>query len=142
MKVEVKTSQEIKSSKKDVWDIVGPFDKISSWFDGIVKTEMKTASNGNSTRTLTLANEVVLTDELVDEKDFSYTYKIIEGELPFENYVSTIGVKDTKDGVSLYYEVSIDVSEKNKDDSIAFLEGLYVNAFKKVQSIVEKTDVK
>jgi len=142
MKIEVKTSQEIKGSKEDVWDIVGPFDKISSWFDGIVKTEMKTASNGNSVRTLTLANGAVLSDELVDEKDFSYTYKIIEGELPFENYVATIGVKDTKDGVSLYYEVSIDVSEENRDDSVAFLEGLYVAAFKKVQAMVEKTDVK
>jgi len=142
VKVEIKVNQEIKSSKKDVWDIVGPFEKISSWFDGIVKTEMKTSSYGNSIRTLTLENEAVLSDELVDEKDFSYTYKIIEGELPFENYVATIGVKDTKDGVSLYYKVSIDVSEKNKNDSIAFLEGLYVAAFKKVQSIVEKTDVK
>ena len=142
MRVEVETHQDIKSNKIDVWDIVGPFDKISSWFDGIEKTQMKTASNGNSIRTLTLANEAVLSDELVDEKDFSYTYKIIEGELPFDNYVATIGVKDSKDGVSLYYEVSIDVSEENKNDSVAFLEGLYTSAFKKVQSMVEKTDAK
>ena len=142
MKVEIKVNQEIQSSKKNVWDIVGPFDKISSWFDGIVKTEMKTSSNGNSVRTLTLENEAVLSDELVDEKDFSYTYKIIEGELPFENYVATVGVKDSEDGVSLYYEASIDVSPENRDDSVTFLEGLYTGAFKKVQSMVEKRNVR
>ena len=142
MKVEIKVNQEIQSSKKNVWDIVGPFDKISSWFDGIVKTEMKTSSNGNSIRTLTLENEAVLSDELVDEKDFSYTYKIIEGELPFENYVATVGVKDSENGVNLYYEASIDVSPENRDDSVAFLEGLYTGAFKKVQSMVEKRNVK
>jgi len=142
VKVEIKVNQEIKSSKKDVWDIVGPFDKISSWFDGIVKTEIKTSSSGNSIRTLTLENEAVLSDELVDEKDFSYTYKIIEGELPFENYVATVGVKDSENGVSLYYEASIDVSPENRDDSVAFLEGLYTGAFKKVQSMIIDRDVK
>jgi len=142
VKVEIKVNQEIQSSKKNVWDIVGPFDKISSWFDGIVKTEMKTASNANSVRTLTLENEAVLSDELVDEKDFSYTYKIIEGELPFENYVATVGVKDSENGVNLYYEASIDVSPENRDDSVTFLEGLYTGAFKKVQSMVEKRNVR
>jgi hypothetical protein len=137
MKAKAKVEQEIKSSKKKVWNIVGPFEKIGSWFNGIEKTEMKTSSNGNSIRTLTLENGAVLSDELIGEEEFAYTYKIIEGELPFKDYIGTIGVKDSTNGVSLYYEASIDVSEKNKDDSISFLENLYARAFKKIQSLLE-----
>ncbi|KAB7889089.1 SRPBCC family protein [Poseidonibacter ostreae] len=137
MRIEIKINQDIKSMKKDVWDLVGPFEKIATWFEGIKKTEIEISDNGNTVRHLTFDNDAIISDELIKKDDFSYTYKIIKGDLPFENYIATIGIKSNDESVSLYCNISIDVSQDNKDESVKFLEDIYENAFKNVQLIFE-----
>jgi hypothetical protein len=68
-----------------------------------------------------------------------YRYTIVGGEVPFENYLGTVSVVSNNRGSTLKYHASIDVSEENRDASVAFLKELYTNAFKNVKSMLDKT---
>ncbi|HIF18337.1 MAG TPA: SRPBCC family protein [Cycloclasticus sp.] len=138
MKENLFVELDINASPNTAWDLIGPFETMQSWFPGIINTKIE--GNGIGTvRHLTMPDDAVFLDKLTEQGDMYYRYTIVGGEVPFENYLGTVSVVSNNRGSTLKYHASIDVSEENRDASVAFLKELYTNAFKNVKSMLDKT---
>jgi Polyketide cyclase / dehydrase and lipid transport len=80
-----------------VWQKIGDFCGIAKWHPAVANCVL---SADKHTRTLTLKGGGTIVEHLVKWNDatHSYTYTIISGPLPVENYVSTIQVKAAASG--------------------------------------------
>ncbi len=95
--IESKESKTSSQSVDAVWQKIGDFCGISQWHPAIAKCEL---SADKKDRTLTLKGGGTIVEHLVrwSDKMHSYTYKIVSGPLPVDNYVSTIHVSAAKSG--------------------------------------------
>ena len=137
MKENLSVERNIEASANDVWELVGPFETMQSWFPGIVDTKIEGSGIG-TIRHLTMPDGAVFSDQLTEQGDHQYSYAIIAGEVPFENYLATVSVVDNNGSSTLKYHASIDVSEENREASVAFLTELYSNAFENVETLLRK----
>jgi len=137
MKENLSVELNIDASPDDAWSLIGPFETMQSWFPGIVNTNIEGSGIG-TIRHLTMPDGAILSDKLTEQGDKSYSYIIAGGEVPFENYLGTVSVASNNAGSTLKYHASIDVSEENREPSVAFLTELYTNAFNNVRSMLEK----
>ncbi|HXR20438.1 MAG TPA: SRPBCC family protein [Steroidobacteraceae bacterium] len=95
--IESKASKTTSQSVDAVWQKIGDFCGIAQWHPAIAKCEL-TADKKD--RTLTLKGGGSIVEHLVrwSNKTHSYTYKIVSGPLPVDNYVSTLRVSAAKSG--------------------------------------------
>jgi hypothetical protein len=95
--IESKASKTTSQSVDAVWQKIGDFCGISQWHPAIAKCEL---SADKKDRTLTLKGGGTIVEHLVrwSDKRHSYTYKIVSGPLPVENYESTLRVSAAKSG--------------------------------------------
>jgi len=64
--------------------------------------------------------------ESMDEGNMSFTYSILEGPLPIENYQSTISVeKNSADKATVSWTSTFDAAGVTDDEARTLLEGIY-----------------
>ncbi|MEE4290975.1 MAG: SRPBCC family protein [Cycloclasticus sp.] len=137
IKENVAVELDINASSNDAWDLIGPFETMQSWLPGIIDTQIEGSGIG-TIRHLTMPGGAVYSDKLTEQGDKYYRYIIVGGDVPFENYLGTVSVVNNQDASILKYHASIDVSEENREASVAFLTELYSNAFNNVKDVLEK----
>src|SRR3984885_11331262 len=95
--IESKAAKASSQSVDAVWQKIGDFCGIGQWHPAIAKCEL---SADKKDRTLTLKAGGTIVEHLVrwSDKTHSYTYKIVSGPLPVENYESTLRVSAAKSG--------------------------------------------
>jgi hypothetical protein len=95
--IESNASRTTSESVDTVWRKIGDFCGIANWHPAIAKCEL---SADKKERTLTLKGGGTIVEHLVSwsDKTHSYTYKIVSGPLPVDNYVATIHVAAAKSG--------------------------------------------
>ncbi|HIG79926.1 MAG TPA: SRPBCC family protein [Cycloclasticus sp.] len=135
MKVNISVELNIPQPQSIVWKLVGPFETMQTWFTGIVDTQIEGSGIG-TIRHLTMPDGAVFSDQLTQQSEHQYSYTIVGGEVPFENYLGIVSVSDDNGSSLLKYHASIDVSEENRESSVAFLSELYTNAFENVKRIL------
>jgi hypothetical protein len=95
--IESKASKTTSQSVDAVWQKIGDFCGIANWHPAIAKCDL---SADKKDRTLTLKGGGTIVEHLVrwSDKTHSYTYKIVSGPLPVDDYISTIHVHAAKSG--------------------------------------------
>ena len=95
--IESKASKPSSQSVDAVWQKIGDFCGISQWHPAVANC---TLSADKKDRTLTLKGGGTIVEHLVrwSDKMHSYTYKIVSGPLPVDNYESTLHVRAAKSG--------------------------------------------
>jgi hypothetical protein len=137
MKENLSVELNIDASPDDAWNLIGPFETMQSWFPGIINTKIEGSGIG-AVRHLTMQDNAIFSDKLTEQGDKHYSYIIVGGEVPFENYLGTVSVVSNNGGCTLKYHASIDVSEENREASVAFLKEIYTNAFENVKKLLAK----
>lgn len=92
---------EIPASPDQVWQLIGGFNNLPKWLPFIVKSEWE--ENG-MVRNLTAADGANIIERLesFNYTERTYSYSILKGPAPVENYFATITVKETdKPNVSI-----------------------------------------
>ncbi|PHS72989.1 MAG: hypothetical protein COB22_03665 [Cycloclasticus sp.] len=135
MKATISVELSIPHTPDTVWELVGPFETMQTWFPGIVDTQIEGSGIG-TIRHLTMSDGAVFSDQLTQQSNHQYSYTIVGGDVPFENYLGTVSVVDDNGSSLLKYHASIDVSEENRESSVAFLSELYTNAFDNVKHML------
>ena len=126
--LEVAVSAEFKSPATTVWAAVGDFCGIGKWLPGIQRVE---AENGGKRRRVVLPDgQAVVEDEISrDEAGMSLSYRVVEGPMPFTDYVSTISVQSTANGSSVRWVGRF--TPVGPEDKVARLvRGIYGSALK------------
>lgn len=137
MNIDIDVQQTVDCYIDDAWRLIGPFENMHDWFPGIAKFEYEGSGVG-AVRHLTMPGGAVFSDKLIREGKYQYSYAIVGGEVPFENYLATVSVIDDQDSTQLTYHVNIDVSEEHRQASVDLLTNMYKNAFKNSKEILEK----
>lgn len=91
----VSESTTIKAPASEVWKEVGGFNALSRWHPAV-----KMSKQLHDQRYLTLAGggEIVEQETARDEDAMTYSYRILSGPLPVEDYESTISVTPVNSG--------------------------------------------
>ena len=124
-----------------VWDVMRDFNAMPSYHPGILKSAIE--GNGPSdqigcVRRLTLAEgfvrEVLL---LLDDRNYAFTYEIIEGTLPVRGYVAGVRLHRVTDGNRTFAEwwADFEVVGADRDAIIAQIgNNVFAAGFKAVAS--------
>ena len=102
---EVSMKTHLNAAADQVWKIVGQFNGLPAWHPMVVKS---TLDDGGQRRTLSLPDGSKIVEDLREADDGSHTmtYAIVDSPLPVKDYVSTIRVIPSQDGVGCTVEWS------------------------------------
>ncbi len=136
-KEKVRVCEQINAAPQAVWDLVGNFQSIMDWFPGIVESRAEGEGIG-ALRHLTMSDGSTISDRLVAiEEGISYSYEIVGGEVPMQNYLGTVSVKPLGSGTELCFEGSFDVADEMRGEVLKFITGIYADAFKNAKQLIE-----
>lgn len=102
---EVALKTHLNATAEQVWQIVGQFNGLPAWHPMIATS---TLDDGGQRRTLSLPDGSKVVEDLHDSDDgiHTMTYAIVDSPLPVKDYVSTIRVIPSQDGVGCTVEWS------------------------------------
>jgi hypothetical protein len=124
--IESNASRTTSESVDAVWRKIGDFCGIANWHPAVAKCEL---SADKKERTLTLKGGSTLVEHLVswNDKTHSYTYKIVSGPLPVDNYISTLHVATAKSGSGsvIYWRGQYTAKGASDADAKNAIDGVY-----------------
>lgn len=119
------------------WSLVGDFCGIKAWHPAIANCTVADI-DGAKVRTLTTKDGATFVEQLVkwDDKDTSYTYKILQSPLPVQNYVSTIKVEpdDEPGKVAITWSSTFEPKGASEDQARKAVSDIYLAGLLKLKS--------
>lgn len=109
-----------KGTRTEAWALLGDFCGIKNWHPAIASCELS-EKDGAKIRTLTTKDGAKFIEKLVnwDDAGTSYTYAILEGPLPVQNYVSTVKIEDDDEPGKVAITWSSTFDPKGVSDTVA-----------------------
>lgn len=135
-------SVELNQPVDAVWAKVSNFGDLGAWHPAVAKTEIVAGKNNHpgAQRVLTLQDGGKINETLTayDTKAKTYTYKITDGVLPVNQYVSNVSVHANGDGKSVlvwesHFVPKAPADEKSASDTI---KGVYDAGLIQLQKIL------
>jgi hypothetical protein len=117
----VHVSKEVAAKPSELWERIGDFHGLGNWVQGIPPSEPE---NDGKARRLGAGDNAIV-EELVEEGEHSYTYKIVKGPLPVANYVATLKVSPSGDGSLVEWEATFDPQGVPEDQAVMIIEGVF-----------------
>ncbi len=124
-----------------VWKKVADFGDLGAWHPAVAKTEIVAGKNNTAgaKRVLTLKDGGKINETLTayNAKAKSYTYKITDGVLPVNDYVSTVSVHSNGEGKSVVvwqsqFNAKAPADEKTASDTI---KGVYDGGLNQLKTL-------
>jgi hypothetical protein len=118
---EVHMSKEVAKAPSELWEHIGDFLGMDRWMAGI--PPMESDNDGKVRRLGTGDNAVV--EELVEQGEHSYTYRIVQGPLPVKDYVATLSVAPSGDGSIVEWKSTFEPNGVPEEQAVAIVQGIY-----------------
>jgi mxaD protein len=130
--ITVNESRIINAPAEAVWELVRDFDGLANWHPAVQSSEIIEGENNRpgALRHLRLANGGSIDEELTewDDDAMQYSYRIVDGVLPVEHYVSTIRVQpEGADSARLSWQGQFDTAEGTNDEDA---KGVITNVYR------------
>ena len=124
--IDVSESMDSAQAAAAVWTKVGDFCGIAKWHPA-VKNCTLSQKDGATFRLLDLGDKASVLEKLVSRDDAkrSYTYMIVEGVLPVQNYTSTISVTEAGAGSKINWVGKFDAKGAPDADAAKVISGVY-----------------
>ncbi|TXN80045.1 SRPBCC family protein [Methylobacterium sp. WL8] len=124
--LEVTKTTMVAASPDAVWKTIGGFCGIGGWHP-VVETCALSKNGGKDQRTLHLKGGGLLVEQeqARDDKKMSYTYTIVSGPLPVEDYKSTIMVEKDGGGSKITWTGSFKAKGAPDDKAKEAIGGVY-----------------
>ena len=140
--VSVTEKVDLAAAPAKTWDTIKDFKGWQAWHPAFASTEIvKGEGNTKGTvRLLTAKDGAKFTEELVSFNAASrtYQYHIIESPLPISDYVSTLEVKQNKDGSSVVWSSHFKVKDGASDADVKkVISGVYRAGLDNLASVVK-----
>ena len=103
--LEVKRETQVAAAPADVWAVIGDFGKLADWHPAASASSAETV-RGDIHRTIVVGDGARLVEKLenLDDAAHTYSYSILEGPLPVDDYLSTLSVEADGDGSMIHWE--------------------------------------
>ena len=124
--LEAKVEKPLQLSAAKAWAAVGDFCGIASWHPALEKC-VSSEKDGHKFRTLFLkgGGEIYERLEAWDDKAMSYTYTIISGVLPVQNYSSTLTIRPAGEASAITWSGKFDSKGASDADAVKTMTGVY-----------------
>lgn len=92
--LEVKRETQVAAAPADVWAVIGDFGGLAEWHPAASACSAETV-HGEIHRTIVVGDGARLVEKLenLDDAAHTYSYSILEGPLPVDDYLSTLSVE-------------------------------------------------
>ena len=132
----VSSTTELPVPAKTVWAVIGNFNALPDWHPAVEKSELK-KEDGATVRKLSLMGGGTIEEKLeqIDDKERRYTYTIISGPLPVNNYTSTLSVRDSGKGCSVEWSSDFEAKGAPEGDAVAAITGIYEAGFENLKKM-------
>lgn len=120
-------SERIGASAADVWKIIGGFNDLPRWVP-VIENSQTAGSGVGAVRTLRLADGGVVKERLESyDEGRSYSYSIIESDLPLTDYLATLEVAaDGPESCVVTWSSTFQPDGAPEEEVTDLLEGLYL----------------
>ncbi len=130
---DVLKSTVINHSAEKVWALIGEYGHLNNWHPAVVKLELSGDGGNGLYRSLTLPDGAILKEKLLSYslEDMSYSYSIVEGPLPVQNYVSRITVRpgDSEGQSVIEWSSSFEPAGVDEAEAKKIVGGIYTAGF-------------
>ncbi len=123
---EVRVEEEVEATPETVWALVRDFGGIKAWNDGIDSCEVEGSGVG-SVRTIKMGGiEIQERLEHTDDVGRTFSYSIVAGPVPVENYLSSMTIHDAGEGrAKITWQGSFDPKDVPEEDCAKLFTGVY-----------------
>jgi hypothetical protein len=123
---EVSRSITVDADASTVWQVVGPFCAIGDWYPGIETCTEEEIDGAVHRRLGTADGGEFLEEELAhDDAAMSYSYAIIEGPLPVQDYEATFSVDEREGGAVISWESTFEPKGVTAEEATTVMAGVY-----------------
>jgi carbon monoxide dehydrogenase subunit G len=122
----VKVSERVDAGADAVWDLLRDFGGVTRYSPAIESCKVDGEGVG-AVRTLAMPGGVSLQERLeaLDDARRRLQYSIVAGPLPFENYLSTIEVREEGEGCTVDWSSTFDPKGVAEEQAQGMIEGIY-----------------
>ena len=133
--LEVKREMQVAASPGEVWAIIGEFGKIAEWHPACSASSAETVGN-DVQRTIAVGDGARIVEKLESQDDaaHSYSYSVIDGPLPVQDYLSQLSVEAAEGGSVIHWSGRFNAKGAPDDKAVEVIAGIYelgLNALKK-----------
>lgn len=133
---EVTVTGQINAAADDVWASVGDFSGIHKFVSAITNVTMASDTERSCALGMGGATKDIL-DSRNDENRTLVFHIEDPNPLPFENYVSTMVVRDAGQGSEFEWSATFEPSGMAENEVVAMLTGLYEDAVQSLKKLHE-----
>jgi uncharacterized protein YndB with AHSA1/START domain len=131
--IEVLKTTVVNHPAEKVWALIGEYGHLNNWHPAVVKLELSGDGGNGVVRKLTLPDGAILTEKLLSYSlnDMSYSYAILSGPLPVQNYVSKITVRpgDTPNQSVIEWSSTFEPDNVEAAEAQKIIGGIYTAGF-------------
>ena len=122
----VTAKQTFALSIDDLWDLLGDFGNTSKWSGSPPEACVCNETGIGALRERRFADGRVIVDRLEAETDYSYTYSVVSGPLPYKSYQATMAVQRIDDTHSEFSWTGVfEMKEMTDEEGITFTNNVY-----------------
>jgi len=123
---EVKVEEEVEAEVDTIWNIVRDFGGLKKWSAGLESCEVEGSGIG-AVRTIKMGPiEIKERLEKLDEAKRSFSYAIVGGPVPVENYLSTMTISEAgPKRARITWSATFTAKGAPEADCVKLFEGVY-----------------
>ena len=131
--------QEFELTREQLWLYIGDFGDTGKWSGRPKEACVQEGDGIGSLRTLTIADGRIIVDRLEAESEFSYTYSVVSGELPYRNYRATMSAHALAGNKSLFrWEGHFEPLGMSEEECIEFTKKVYAMGIRMMQENIQE----
>ena len=133
--LEVKREMQVAASPDEVWAMIHEFGALADWHPAASASSAETVGS-DIRRTVVVGDGTRLVEKLESQDDTArtYSYSIVEGPLPVDDYLSTLSVSEDSEGSLISWSGRFIAKGTTDEKAIEVIAGIYdlgLNALKK-----------
>ncbi|MDG2304048.1 MAG: SRPBCC family protein [Candidatus Binatia bacterium] len=134
---EIRVEEEVDAKPETVWALVREFGGVKEWNDGIDSCEVDGSGIG-AVRTLKMGGiEIQERLEHIDDTGRTFSYSIISGPVPVENYLASMTIHDAAEGKArVTWQGSFDPKGVAEEDCAKLFTGVYQGGIAAIRKAV------
>jgi len=122
---EVRVEEELDVTAERIWEIVRDFGGLMKWNEGIESCEVEGSGVG-SVRTIKIGSlEIQERLEHIDDVGRSFSYSIVSGPVPVENYLASMTIHEEGEKSRITWQSSFDPKGASEEDCANLFTGIY-----------------
>lgn len=124
----------------DLWARLGDFGDTGKWSGRPPEACVQEGEGIGSLRTLIIQDGRVIVDRLEAQSNYSYTYSVVTGPLPYQSYKATMAVEPvTNSSARFTWTGEFAPKGMTDEECIAFTENVYAMGIEMMKATISKS---